>query len=191
MSESLNEDGKSKYEKTNRTIMQASLYLAAFAVLESAVISAVELFYGVKDSSDPKWKNYISEVLIFTDDTYESSCVWMLKRGAINEQYYRALIDCRQRRESIARGFSEILFQDVSDWNEEVVATTPPKKVEFEEQEFEVMVDLMHRIEAWRVRIEYGLTESDEHSDLESILPVSVIGMMRIASLAFPTNTES
>ena len=53
------------------------------------------------------------------------------------------------------------------------------------------MVNLTHRIEAWRVRIEYGLTESDEASDLESILPVSVIGMMRIASLAFPTNTKS
>jgi hypothetical protein len=187
MNEFPDPDRKSRYNATNQTILKASLYLAAFAVLENAVIDAVELFYGEKDTTSSQWKKYVEEVLTYSDDTYESSSVWLLKKGVIQNEHHRALMICKRRNDSIARGFSNILFQDVFDGDDAFEASQTPK-VQIEKDEFEVMIDLMHRVEAWRTRNEYGLMEPNDDDDLESILPVSVIGMMRIASLAFPEN---
>lgn len=182
-------DRSFRYAETNKTIVRASLYLGAFALLEKSVIGAVTFFYRVEDSTSKAWKKYIEEVTIFSDDLFTSSCIWLEKNKVIRTEQFSAFLECKNRRDTIAEKFSAIVLQDV--FTDRGDAPTQKQKIELVKAEFDQMIDLLHRVEAWRAAVDYGLPFSGEDEDIEAIFPISVMGMIRVSDLAFPRAAET
>jgi hypothetical protein len=175
----------SPLQKTDVTILRASLFLGAFSLLESSIVKAVEFFYHVTEPSGEPWKKYIQEVLIFSDDTLESCCVWLERKNVIKPEQFSSLMKFKERHEVIRRDFGVLVMQEIS----RGAKTSEDERFVIEKCDFEEMTDLSHRIEVWRSAVDYGLKYTGEEEDLEEIFPVSVIGMMRLTALAFPESS--
>ena len=94
------------------------------------------------------------------------------------------------RHDSITHGFSKILFQDLTDGIADDLDALQRTRIEIQPQEFEKMTELLHRVEAWRAAVDCGLSYSSDEDELDAIFPVAVVGMMRIANLAFPKDAK-
>jgi len=132
----------------------------------------------------------MEEVTIFSDDLFESSCLWLEKNKIIKPEHCSVLMECKERHDSITHGFNEILFQDFTDGIAVDFNALQRTGIEIQPQEFEKMIDLLHRVEAWRAAVDYGLSYGSDEDELETIFPVAAVGMMRIANLAFPKDAE-
>jgi hypothetical protein len=175
---------RSGFQNNNTAILRASLFLGAFALLESSIVKAVEFFYQVSDPSGDPWKRYIQEVMIYSDDTFESLCIWLEKNKVIKHGQFSSLMTIKRRRDWMYQNFNLLALQDIGGGAGDTENTG--SDFTLEKKDFEEMTDLFHRVEVWRSAVDYGLEYTGEEEDLEAIFPISVIGMIRMTTLAFP-----
>jgi hypothetical protein len=180
-------ENKSSWEDfLNPTILRprlvtASLYIAAFELLKTAIIDGIRSFYssGFDQKAMRISPEYQSDVLVKNASPLYASLEWLKESQAINEDDIAAFEKVKDLRNELAHKLSEKLFKGL------------PLELA---SRFVEMVSLLDKIERWwivNVEIPTSPELHNEEIDEQSVIPGRVMGLRLMMEIALGSEGES